>query len=495
MDSFLDPSVTGRWEKTPTIMPVLDRLSAIEDEPAEYVQTSPIVPADLVPEVEQYRLAPGDQVEVRIRDFFNLGQEEVFPRVVDQRGYVDLPRLGSIRAQGRTNQELVQAVEQAVRERQINERPVVSVQLQSQRRQTFTVMGAVQTPGLFIIPEADYRLLSGLTSAGSFSETIPYIYVIRQVPLTPEAAGRVTEPEPTRRTRQGRPPTDVRTPPPQDKNEPSGEDLQKLIDELSKPANRPGGGGAGGDGAGGGGSPTVMAQPGAAPGTPPVKRNEPAIDLPDSTQTRPVQPVAPVQPSSGGAGGWVYVDGKWVKAGGDQPGGQPAGTEQNLVTQRVIKVPTAPLLAGDASVNIVLRPGDVVRVPAPRGGQVYLGGQVQRPGAYNLPYDGKLTLLRALDSAGGLTGIAIPERIDVMRMVGPDRQATIRVDGRAIAEQTQPDLFLKPDDRINVGTSFWATPLAVFRGGLRASYGFGFILDRNFQGEVFGPDKASAPRF
>ena len=129
------------------------------------------------------------------------------------------------------------------------------------------------------------------------------------------------------------------------------------------------------------------------------------------------------------------------------------------------------------------------------GGLVYITGQVSRPGPFNLPTDGsRLTLLRALDSAGGLSSIAIPERIDLTRMVGKDRQATIRINGRAIAEQTQPDIYLKPEDRINVGTNFWALPLAVVRGGLRASYGFGFILDRNFGNDLFGAPPADNGR-
>jgi polysaccharide export outer membrane protein len=45
---------------------------------------------------------------------------------------------------------------------------------------------------------------------------------------------------------------------------------------------------------------------------------------------------------------------------------------------------------------------------------------------------------------------------------------------------------VRRDDVINVGTSFWATPLAVVRGGFRTSYGFGFLLDRNFGNDVFG---------
>lgn len=480
VDSFFDPSVTGRWEKTPTVMPVLDRLSQIEDEPTEFVQSSGIVASDLVPEVDQYRFGPGDSVEIRIRDYFTLGQDEAFDRIVDTRGYIDIPRLNPIRAQGKTTSELTTAIENAVREKQINDRPVVALNVRSQRKQTFSVIGAVQTPGTFFVPSPDYRLLEGLTSAGALNETIPFVYVIRQVPLTDAAAGRIPEPEPVKKSRGGKAPTDVR-PQPAGTDEPkSGEDLINLIDELSKPAKKEPG------------NPALMS-PAPAPVAPVrVAKDQPPIDLPD---TRPVGSSSGGGSSGGGGatGSWMYVDGKWVKnagAGSGAGANEPALVEQNLVTQRVIKIPMGPLLAGAADVNIVIRPGDVIRVPVPRGGLVYVTGHVVRPGPYNLPTDGKLTLLRALDSAGGLNQTAIPERVDLMRMVGNDRQATIRLNVRAIAEQAQPDIYLKPDDRINVGTNFWATPLAVIRNGFRASYGFGFILDRNFQGEVFGRDAA-----
>ena len=189
----------------------------------------------------------------------------------------------------------------------------------------------------------------------------------------------------------------------------------------------------------------------------------------------------------------MYSDGKWVRSQG--PTGTPpvptAGSQDNLVTQRVIKIPVGPLLAGAADVNIVLRPGDVIRAPVPKTGLVYIMGQVSRPGPYSIPTDGRLTLTRAITAAGGLGNIAIPEKVDLTRMVGNDKQATILLDLRAIAKGTQPDIYLKPDDQINVGTNFWAYPLAIIRSGFRASYGYGFILDRNFQGDVFGPDKAS----
>ena len=64
--------------------------------------------------------------------------------------------------------------------------------------------------------------------------------------------------------------------------------------------------------------------------------------------------------------------------------------------------------------------------------------------------------------------------------------AAVRLDLRAIFHGTQPDFYLKPNDLINVGTHFLATPLAVVRNGFRTTYGFGFVLDRNFEQDVFG---------
>jgi polysaccharide biosynthesis/export protein len=488
-DSFLDPSVTGRWEPTPTVMPVLDRLSVIEDEPGELVQSTPIQPEDLIPEIDAYRFGPGDQIEIRIRDFFTLGVEEIFERSVDTRGFVEIPRLPAVRAQGRTTAELTSAIEEAIRGQRINDRLVVTVNPRSQRKQTFNALGAVRNPGAYFIPAADYRLLEAITAAGGLLDEnqSSSVFVIRQVALSDEAAGVLPAAEPTGGGPGGllRPrlipgsPTPVEQAPAPKRSE----ELIELIDELSKPssgevpADKP--------------APSVI-QPrggqsssGSAIAASLVSRRgnqptEPVIDLPDTGDSSFT--------ASSGRSGWIYVDGKWVKVNGAQNPSSAAGRRQ--MAQRVIKVPVAQLLAGSADVNIVLRPGDVIRVPPAKTGLVYLAGQIARPGPYGLPLDGKLTLIRAIDAAGGLGGLAIPERVDLTRVVGEGRQATIRLNLRAIAEQTQPDIYVKPDDRINVGTNFFAVPLAVFRGGFRASYGFGFILDRNFQGDVFGVDQA-----
>jgi hypothetical protein len=102
-----------------------------------------------------------------------------------------------------------------------------------------------------------------------------------------------------------------------------------------------------------------------------------------------------------------------------------------------------------------------------------------------------MTLKRLVFAAGGLGAIAIPGRVDVVRMVGDGRQAIIRVNLRAIFSGTQPDIYMKANDMVNIGTHFWAYPLAVLRNGIRASYGYGFIVDRNFGNDVFGAPPAN----
>jgi polysaccharide biosynthesis/export protein len=118
-----------------------------------------------------------------------------------------------------------------------------------------------------------------------------------------------------------------------------------------------------------------------------------------------------------------------------------------------------------------------------------IGGQVARPGVYGIPTTGGLTLMSAIrGAAGGYSSIAIPERIDLTRRIGKDREATIMLDGAAIAHREQPDIFLKPNDQVIVGTNFWALPLAIIRNGFRSSYGFGFVLDRNLSNDLLGPE-------
>lgn len=526
LDSFMDPSVVGRWEHTPTIVPILERIDSIESDTGEFIDVTQIVPEDLQPSEVTLRIAAGDVVEVIIFEFQANGTDAVFNAPVRADGTIDLPRLPGIEVAGTSAREAEARIREAVARAGLLDNAEVSVNPLSQRDQTFGIFGSVPSVGRFIIPSPDYRILDALTDAGGVNPVISEVYVIREITLAErDQLDRAVE-------RNGGDRTIPRIDRSNDQNAPDeGDvDLRELIDILTEPesgafgavgtvdqralrqsrqqraqllaqadtsAGEPGRGpepvidlfddtGPASDQAG------QTASDGPLGDEPPG----PIIDLPEQpieTRTKTAEAPAAVQDTGNR---WMFVDGRWVKVVRvDEPvlpvGADPlsqAPQPAELVTQRVIEVPTAPLFQGVSQYNIVIRPGDVINVPAPPQGVVYVSGPgIARPGTYNLPFSGRLTLKRLIAAAGGFSAVGIPERVDITRMVGNNREGTVRVNVRSIYEGTQPDLFVKADDLVNFGTNFWATPLAAIRGGFRASYGFGFLVDRNFGSDVFGP--------
>jgi len=520
MDSFVDPSVVGRWEHTPTIVPILDRIDSIESDTGEFVEISQVRPEDLQVEAMAYRIGAGDVIQAQISSLDQEGARTGLELLVDPTGAVNIPQIGRVSILGLTAEEAERAIARAMIQAGIvgedfgrNVSPVL-IQVVAARQQTYSIFGAVRVPSRFQIPYPDYRLLEALTDAGGISPSLKYVYVIRQVPLGEADDDFVGTPPPTRPSPR---PTRPTTPPSED------EDILDLIERLTDPDNSPGalGGspaiGLSALGSGGSGSGQVRfietnSPPPALAMADQNGNGGPAIDLIDDDRSLPSgSPTGPIRvdlPGDGpttpiaaadGAAEWRFVDGRWRKvlrhtaspepANGLPEGEDPLATrpgEPGLMTQRVIQVPVAPLLQGAPQYNIVIRPQDVISVPPPPAGLVYMGGQVARPGVFNLDPLSELTLKRSMVAAGGLNAIGIPERVDLIRRVGEGRQAVVRLNARAIWEGTQPDIMLKPDDVLNFGTNFWATPLAVIRGGFRASYGFGFLLDRNFGNDVFG---------
>jgi protein involved in polysaccharide export with SLBB domain len=508
----MDPSVVGRWENTPSKMPILDRIASIEDTTGDIVEFSDPTSQDLIPQPRAYRFGPGDTLRLTAYDLVQLGTPEVFELTVDARGFIEVPQLGRIIAEGRTSEELRVAVETEMR--RLLPDPLASVQAISQRESTFNLIGAVTSPGPYFIPKADYRLLEAIHTGGRFDESTREVYVIRQVPLYDRPAPSVDSEQSSGRTPQGggtsqpaRGSGTSSTPDTSTDRAPGGPSLVDIIDEIAGPGPSSGGTTEPNSTTPSAPAPAPAPAPVPAPGepgsTPPAAAPafftaasqdapQPVIDLPEpeaATGSRAAQR----QSQANAADGWVYLNGKWVQVRGGSnatgsipPGPSGVGNEpQQVMTQRVIRIPMDQLLAGRQSVNIVVLPGDVIRIPSTESGLVYVSGQVARPGSYGIPAGG-LTLKQALTSAGGLGSLAIPERVDLVRRIGRDQEATIRLNARAIYEATQPDIFLKPNDQVNVGTNFWALPAAVFRSGLRASYGFGFLLDRNFGNDVFG---------
>lgn len=518
-NSWFDPSRTGSFSTTATTMPILERLDIVEMGVQGWADAQPPQPEDLIPNDFEYRLTPGDLLRIEVYELLRIGQMEVILRQVDQSGNIRLPTIGEVPAAGRTVQQVQDEIERLLTP--LLGRPNVNVSLDEQRSLQFTVLGRLANGGSYRLVRPDVRLLEALAITGGVPETTQRIYVIRRVALSEEVAspwelrGRGTSqpggPAPTtsvdieelirqlegpaRDPNSSRPPESG--PPPQRPNPPDPRDQPDMgalhqgapppidIDELTPAA---------------GAAPLPQLPPSVAPTGAPtggVGAPRPRAATPGSATSR------------GGADEFSYdpVRQAWVRTASDAGGsarssspsgtvggdilGEPGGSVQPLFAERVIVIPYRELITGDSRLNIVVRPNDLLYVQAHDFGFVYIDGEIVRAGSYELPVTGGLTLSRLIAAAGGLGGIAIPERVEVTRMIASSREATIRVNLAAIRRRTEPDLFLKPGDHINIGTNFFAVPLAVFRNGFRMTYGFGFLLDRNFGNDVFGAPPGS----
>jgi protein involved in polysaccharide export with SLBB domain len=206
---------------------------------------------------------------------------------------------------------------------------------------------------------------------------------------------------------------------------------------------------------------------------------------------------------------WIFQNGKWIPV--QVPPAKPREPvieirpEERLVgplreqagpdlkwsdaaETRLIRIPADKLLAGDPRYNIVIKPGDTIYVPVDIVGEFCIMGNVNRTGY--IPITGRpMTLKMAIAAAGGLGPLAWPRRCEVVRRIGRKREEIVMVDLDKIANGEQPDFFIKPNDLINVGTHASARWRAILRNAYRATYGFGFVYDRNFADKDFGSDQ------
>lgn len=97
--------------------------------------------------------------------------------------------------------------------------------------------------------------------------------------------------------------------------------------------------------------------------------------------------------------------------------------------------------------QILNDPSVVVQVKEYNSRRVTIMGQVARPGTF--PYQRGLTLIQALSQAGGLTGIANQDKVNLTRRTtGGSRTVVISIG--TIMEGRSPDIPLQSGDRIFV---------------------------------------------
>jgi polysaccharide export outer membrane protein len=107
--------------------------------------------------------------------------------------------------------------------------------------------------------------------------------------------------------------------------------------------------------------------------------------------------------------------------------------------------------------QLVVGPGDLVHVTYGKSKDeemFYVSGFVVSPGAYPFPEGQKLTVMEAIAFAKGLAPAARAENTYLLRQT-EDGPRTYEVDLSEVADADLPDIEIRPDDHIIVGTT-WA---------------------------------------
>jgi protein involved in polysaccharide export with SLBB domain len=445
---FLNPTAIVRsgHPNEPLVVPILSTIDAqAESGPADFATAVPPAPADMTSTSNDYTIGRNDLLNIAISDLMGPGQETLKTARVSESGNVSLPYLGVVHAAGLTEFELEQGIIKAYRDANLIQNAQVSVTVVEARGRTVEILGAVAQPGQYAILDADFRLLDALVLAkDTTSPLIEWIYVIRKSESQHvNQAGHPLNLTPNGASGAGaKPPTSA----------PSPDDLAPKSDSGVRT------GGAVAKAASANHPLALLAD------APPL----PGLDLPVPTEPTTTRPSA--TPATGA-----------VAANGGVASSQPFefNAPENPGHMRVIKIPYQGLRAGDLSYNVAIHPRDVIIVQTLNVGEYYMGGHVSRPGVFTLN-GRRITLKQAVTSAGGFDELAIPQRTDIVRRIKPDREVFVRVDLERIFSGEQPDLYLKPDDQILVGTNMLAPFMSAVRGAFRITYGFGFLYDRNY---------------
>jgi protein involved in polysaccharide export with SLBB domain len=386
-----------------------------------------------------------------------------------------------------TESEVEDAIVRAYAEAQILPKAIVSVSVVESQNRIYSISGAVSTPGAYPLQRGDLRLLEAVANArGATSETgVDYVYIIRH---KHDGSGNNNTTAPA-----GEPGTPGRDPlAPQGAITPSDRPMFALSLQAQPAPQTPEEARAAAERlanelreARGTEAPPV-APAAVDPATTPTDdttRRDRVIEI-EGAGAQPAQPgdagVTTIPPSNGATPGTTDAMTPAPTADAAAGTGNFEFTAPAEPTdQEIIRVPFAQLKRGELKYNVIIQPQDMIIIPYPTFGTYYMGGHVLRTGAYNLPPDG-MTLKQAIDSAGGLDQLAIPARTDVIRRIGPNQEMFVRVDLERIFTGMEPDIYLKANDSVRVGTNLGAPFAAALRNAFRVTYGFGFLYDRNY---------------
>jgi polysaccharide export outer membrane protein len=126
------------------------------------------------------RVYVGDELEVTVATGVEREAPPVWFLRVDERGQINVPLVGRVDVAGRTLSEAEAAIGRACIERDLYRSPIVTLAMSLRRTNRITVMGAVESPGVYELPSPSSDLLSALVAAGGLTEEADTHVDVRQ---------------------------------------------------------------------------------------------------------------------------------------------------------------------------------------------------------------------------------------------------------------------------------------------------------------------------
>ena len=496
-NKFFDPTDTGRYSPIPAVNVILESLGVAEETPSAWTDAEDPKPIDAMVFETDYSFSPGDVARITIFELLQLDSLFISDYVVTETGKISIPEIGEVEAAGFTETQLEEEIKQILSPNILKDPSVTVILINSQQRM-FSILGdGVPGPGRYSIPRSVFRLADALAVAGGISQfNISNVYVSRSVTgkepiISPVKPGIIEQKRPMQLFEPEMQILETISPSAKLGKDPQKHELlmtaaEMITDkELDKVASH---------------EDFVKHEE--------VYAKEDILELPTKLASRDTIDRSANKDESGRIE-WIFRDGRWgpVQTGPPKPtdsaikveSERPAGPLKQQIPQnfewdkigaagvqtRVIKIPADRLYAGDPRYNIVIRAGDTIYVPVDIIGEFCITGNVNGEGYINIT-GRPMTLKMAIAAAGGLGPLAWPKRCEVIRRIGKNKEEIVMVDLDKIASGEQPDFFIKPNDLIRVGTHPTARWRAVLRNAFRATYGFGFIYDRNFADRDFG---------
>jgi len=126
----------------------------------ELVRWSAVAPA-----AAEYRVGPGDVLEISVFALENPEETTVLERTVDGDGNITLPWIGNLHVAGRTRREIEEEVARRYGEGYLLN-PQVAVNVKEYRSHAVVVTGAAAKPGVYFLRKEGTTLLEVLAMAG-----------------------------------------------------------------------------------------------------------------------------------------------------------------------------------------------------------------------------------------------------------------------------------------------------------------------------------------